>query len=138
MEFRTSQGGETTLVFDEGERLQLEDIAKRQRLHYDQIVLSLSLQRQADPLADFDQLLQITFPQMFTVGGLVPAKKRKTEPQADPLQLLEQDIRRRLAQVTGTPIGSTSQTMQVEALLLQALSVCLAAQEARRRERGDA
>ena len=128
MEFKTSQGGETTPVFDEGELLQLENLANRVGCTVDMLKLRLALTKQANPLADFDSLLTLVFPKRFD-SGLVPTKQGK-KPKADPLVDLENLIRRRIS-AQQLPTGATSQSQQAEAMLLNALATCLLAQTMR-------
>jgi hypothetical protein len=134
MEFKTSQGGTTTLVFDEGEMLQLESIAKRQECSIGDVIDLIAKQRQANPLADFDGLLLKTFPNIYA-AGLVPAKRQKQQKAPDPLVDLENLIRRRIS-AQQLPTGPTSQSHQAEATLLNALATCLLAQTMRDRDAG--
>jgi hypothetical protein len=137
MEFKTTQGGETTLVFDEDEQLQLDDIGRRTGTNRQIMLEMLTKQRQANPLANFDGLLAQAFPQIFNSGLVSAQQQRKNKGnKVSPVWALEQDIRRKLAAVASTPIGSTSQTMQVEAMLLQALATCLQTQELKRLWKG--
>jgi hypothetical protein len=133
MEFKTSQGGTTTLVFDEGEMLHLESIARRQECSLGDVIDLITKQRQANPLANFDGLLMKTFPNIFD-AGLVPVKAKKRL-AVDPLVDLENLIRRRIS-AQQLPTGPTSQSHQAEATLLQALATCLLAQTMRDRDAG--
>lgn len=128
MEFRTTQGGETTLVFDEGETLQLEAVGRRLGMNLSDVVHQMTAQRQAHPLDNFDQLLAHALPQIFSGGVVAPDRKSRRQPPVDPSVELEQHIRRRLAAGTAGPIGTTSQSQQAEAILLQALAICLQSQ----------
>jgi hypothetical protein len=130
MEFKTSQGGTTTLVFDDEERGVLDSIAQRNRISYDEVIKTVVLQRQANPLADFQQLVDDCYPQASRIqAGLVPTKQGK-KPRIDPLVDLENLIRRRIS-AQQLPTGPTSQSHQAEATLLNALATCLLAQTMR-------
>jgi hypothetical protein len=127
MEFKTSQGGETTLVFDLDEENVLRNLCASNHLHYDEIAGKIAKLRQANPILDFNALVRIGFP---PTAGVVPPKAKK-QPVIDPLVDLENLIRRRIS-AQQLPTGGTSNSQQIEAMLLQALATCLLGQTMRR------
>jgi hypothetical protein len=130
MDFKTSQGGETTLVFEPEEKEALASIAQRNHISYDEAVKAIAFQRQARPLDGFTELLGYAFPRTSHIqAGLVPPKAKK-QPKSDPLVDLENLIRRRIS-AQQLPTGPTSQSHQAEATLLNALATCLLAQTMR-------
>ena len=129
MEYQTTQGGETKLVFDGEEDIAIARAARQLGVSADRVTESLLRLRQADPLASFADLMTRLSGTLATTWptpdsgpgpkGLAPAR-----PQADPLADLEATIRRRLAAQSGA-VNATSQAQHTEAVLLQALAICL-------------
>jgi hypothetical protein len=131
MEFKTAAGGDTTLVFDLHEEHAIGDLSLRLKMPAADIKALLTKQRQANPLAGFTELIGLTFSHGSTTAGVAPAKpKPKTSTRMDPLLVLENGIRLKLNQASGSP-NATSQMQIVEATLLQALATCLLAQTMR-------
>lgn len=128
MEFKTSQSGETTLLFEPHEEEAIRGIAVRLGAadDTDGVKQQLLRTKQANPLAGFTELIGLAF--AYHSDGLVPQGKRKAAPLIDPAAALEQVIRLKLASASAGSVGSTSQSQQVEAMLLQALAVCLQTQ----------
>lgn len=133
MEFKTSQGGETTLVFEPHEEQALVQLSSRTGTSLADIKAQITKQRQANPLAGFTELIGLTFQGAAAAmgGGLAPSilQKPKSKPSTrmDPLLVLENSIRLKLNQASGS-VGATSQMQIVEATLLQALATCLQTQ----------
>src|SRR5258708_35947723 len=107
MEFKTSQGGETTLTFDFQETLQLDNVAKRAGMTNKAIEQLMLRTKQANPLAGFTELISLAFAGGQT-AGVAPAKKQKIDSQPDAVTRLEQEIRRRLT-TANSSVGATSQ-----------------------------
>lgn len=126
MDFKTSTGGDTTLVFDEAEMLSINQQAKHLKVQPLHVMETLTRLRQAEPLATFEDLvrkLPATYGNPLTKRTAGVASVATQTPPIDPMADLEADIRRRLGALRG--VGTTSGVQQTEAVLIQALATCL-------------
>jgi len=125
MEYKTTQGGESTLVFDDDEQDIIRRTAKQFGVESQRITDTIGRLRQANPLATFSQLLN-TVPSVLSADT---AKRTRgvastATPRRDPLADLEADIRREIGLFPRGASG-TSNMVQAKATLFQALATCL-------------
>lgn len=116
MEFKTTTGGDTTLILDDAEREAIRKTISGTGISADRAMELVSMAQRQNPLADFQGVLAAAFPSVLN-AAVVPEQAKPSATREARTQLVKtirtqgRDLDTRIA---------NAQSMQVEAMLVSA------------------